>query len=27
MQDMTETAMIPELRKVLKRLHYPVLSQ
>jgi transposase-like protein len=24
MQDMTETAMIPELRKVLKRLHYPV---
>jgi transposase-like protein len=24
MQDMTETAMIPELRKVLKRLHYPL---
>jgi hypothetical protein len=23
MQDMTETAMIPEQRKVLKRLHYP----
>jgi putative transposase len=24
MQDMTATAMIPELRKVLKRLHYPL---
>jgi transposase-like protein len=24
MQDMTETAMIPELRRVLKRLHYPL---
>ena len=24
MQEMTETAMIPELRKVLKRLHYPL---
>lgn len=24
MQNMTETAMIPELRKVLKRLHYPL---
>jgi transposase-like protein len=24
MQDITETAMIPELRKVLKRLHYPL---
>jgi transposase-like protein len=24
MQDMTETAMIPELRKVLKRLHFPL---
>jgi transposase-like protein len=24
MQDMTETAMIPELRSVLKRLHYPL---
>ena len=24
MPDMTETAMIPELRRVLKRLHYPL---
>jgi hypothetical protein len=24
MQDMAETTMIPELRKVLKRLHYPL---
>jgi hypothetical protein len=24
MQDMTAKAMIPELRKVLKRLHYPL---
>jgi transposase-like protein len=24
MQDITETAMIPELRKVLKRSHYPL---
>jgi transposase-like protein len=24
MQDRTETAVIPELRKVLKRLHYPL---
>jgi transposase-like protein len=24
MQDRTETAMIPELRKVLKRFHYPL---